>query len=150
MTKAKYEDDTGESGWIADETKEEREAREVRERHAASVGGPTETKEQALAISEEERLKKREEEAAAKEPVRAKIVRLVGELRSGRLFGAERKRAWGELEATAGGLKTEELVGESDAAKAMKKEKEEAEKKEKERKKEEEKEEKKEEKAGRY
>ena len=37
MTKAKYEDDTGESGWIADETKEEREAREARERHAASV-----------------------------------------------------------------------------------------------------------------
>ena len=65
------------------------------------------TAEEKAAVKEEERLKKLEEEAAAKEPVRAKIVRLIGELRSGRLFGADRKRAWGELEATAGGLKTE-------------------------------------------
>ena len=108
------------------ETKEEREAREKRE---AAVGTPAEV---AKAVSEEERVAKEEEEEAGKERVVAKIQRLMGALRGGRLFGAERKGAWGELEGAVGRLRSDQLVGE--LTEEEKKEKAEREKAEKERK----------------
>jgi hypothetical protein len=68
-------------------------------------------KAEAAAVMEA-RATETEEEKAGKETVRGKIVRLVGELRGGRVFGAARKAMWGELEAAAGRLKSEQLMGE--------------------------------------
>jgi len=82
----------------------------------------------AKAVSEEEKRKKAEEEEAGKEPVRSKILRLVGKLRGGGLFGGERKAAWAELEGAAGRLKSEQLMGElTEAEEKEKKEREKAE-----------------------
>jgi hypothetical protein len=112
MSKAKYEDDTGESGWVSaedakpvGETKEEREARELR-------GEAVKTPAEAKAISAEEKVAAEKEELEGKETVRGKIARMVGQLRSGQLFGAARKAAWGELEELVGWLKGDETVGE--------------------------------------
>ena len=88
------------------------------------VAGPVVAK----AVAEEEKRRKAEEEEAGKEPVRSKILRLVGKLRGGGLFGGERKAAWAELEGAAARLKSEQLMGElTEAEEKEKKEREKAE-----------------------
>ena len=64
------------------------------------------------ARAEEEKRKKEEAEIAAKEPVKAKILRLLAEVRTG--VGTARRRAMDELQSTVGALKTEELVGDAE------------------------------------
>ena len=77
------------------------------------------------AVAEEEKRKKEAEELAAKETVKGKILRLAGELRAGKLFGVDQKRAWGELEESVRRLKSEQLVGElTEAEEKEKKERE--------------------------
>jgi len=91
---------------------------------SVKVEGPVAAK---AAVAEEEKRRKLEEEEAGKEPVRSKILRLVGKLRGGGLFGGERKRAWAELEEAAGRLKSEQLMGElTEAEEKAKKEAEKA------------------------
>lgn len=85
--------------------------------------------EQDKAISEEEKKKKEAEEARLKEPVKAKLMRLALALRGA--TGSAKKDALDDLETTVTGLKTEETVGDSDAEKELKKEREEREKAEK-------------------
>jgi hypothetical protein len=89
---------------------EKAEAKEHEEKEGvAAVGTEAEV---AKAVTAEEKAAKEAEELAGKETVRGKISRLVRELRSGQLFGAERKAAWVALEEVVGWLKGEETVGE--------------------------------------
>jgi hypothetical protein len=81
----------------------------------------------AAEIEEEERKAKELEEARLKEPVKAKLVRLLLALAQAQ-GGSAKKAAFDELEATVLGLKTEEVVGDSDVEKKAKEEREKAEK----------------------
>lgn len=98
-------------------------------------------KRRARALALEAKLAKEVEEARLKEPAKAALVRLVGELRTA--FGSVRKAVLEQLEVLVLGLKTEELVGDSEVEVKAKEEREKAEKLEK-------KEEKAEEKAGKW
>lgn len=116
MTK-KYEDATGESGWVSAE-EEEGKAKPVLEE-----GKVERTAEEKLAVSADEKLAKEAEEVRGKEKVRDKLARLVRELRSGTVFGAAKKALWGELEEMVGRLKGEETVGEMEKAAKLEEEK---------------------------
>jgi hypothetical protein len=74
----------------------------------------------------EEKRKKEAEELAAKETVKGKILRLLGEMRTA--VGTARRAAMDELQSTVGRLKSEQLVGElTEAEEKEKKEREKAE-----------------------
>jgi hypothetical protein len=90
---------------------EEAAVAKAEEKEAGAEPVTAAEKARAKAIAAEEKQKKEAEERAAKEPVRSKILRLIGDLRGGQLNGVEAKAAWKDLEELARRLKGEETVG---------------------------------------